>query len=466
MPLPRTKIVCTLGPACEGEAILREMIRAGMNVARVNFSHGDHDSHARAIAQVRRLAQEENRVVAILGDLQGPRLRIGEFHDGSVMLADGATFSLTTRPVPGDAREVSVSYAGLPQDAKPGSTILLDDGLIELRVLETTAADVRCQVVAGGILGSRKGITLPGTSLSLPPITDKDKADLASAIKQEVDYIALSFVSRAADIEQFRGLIVQVGASIPIIAKIEKAEAIANFDGILAASDGVMVARGDLGVEMPTEEVPILQKRIIRAANLVGVPVITATQMLNSMIEEPRPTRAETSDVVNAILDGTDSVMLSGETSVGKYPVEAVRMMARIAEAAEGILPYRESGAPTTVTDAIGQATDNIAQQLGAKAIITSTSSGYTARMVARHRPTVPIVAVTVNPTTQRQLALVWGVDPVLVPPCGNTDEMIHCAMSAVVQKKLAAKGDIVVITAGVPLGVAGRTNMVQVQVV
>ena len=467
----RTKIVCTLGPASQSEETLREMIRAGMDVARVNFSHGDHEIHARNIALVRRLAQEEGRVLAVMGDLQGPKLRVGEI-TAEVTLREGEDFNLTTRPVPGDDREVNFPHPEVIGDVRSGDRVLLDDGLLELEVLETTPTDIRSRVVTGGPLESHKGVSLLGVTLNLPSLTDKDREDAAFAIQQKVDYLALSFVRRAEDVSQLRDLLEQNQTSIPIIAKIEKREAVEAFEEIMEISDGAMVARGDLGVEAPAEEVPIYQKRIIRLANEVGKPVITATQMLSSMMDNPRPTRAEASDVANAILDGTDAVMLSGETAVGKYPVEAVRMMAKIALTTERTLPYKELLREAvlepfcTPTDAISQATCEIALELAAKAIISSTMSGHTARMVAKHRPATQIVAVTPSLETQRRLALVWGVYPLLVSEFAHTDQMIETAVQAALDEGLIEKGDIVVITAGVPLGGPGRTNMLKVHVV
>jgi pyruvate kinase len=467
----RTKIVCTLGPASQSEETLREMIRAGMDVARINFSHGDHEIHARNITLVRRLAQEEGQVLAVLCDLQGPKLRVGEIA-AEVILRKGQDFSLTTRQVRGDDREVNFPHPEVIGDVQRGDRVLLDDGLLELEVLETTPTDIRCQVVTGGPLESHKGVSLPQVSLSLPSLTEKDREDAAFAIQQGVDYLALSFVRRAKDISQLRDLLEQHQVSIPIIAKIEKREAVEALEEIIEISDGVMVARGDLGVEAPAEEVPIYQKRIIRLANEVGKPVITATQMLSSMMDNPRPTRAEASDVANAILDGTDAVMLSGETAVGKYPVETVRMMVKIALTTERTLPYQKlmhkaALEPSfTPTDAISQATCEIALELSAKAIISSTVSGYTARMVAKHRPATPIIAVTPSPETQRRLALVWGVHPLLVSEFAHTDQMIETAVQATLDEGVVRKGDTVVITAGVPLGGPGRTNMLKVHVV
>jgi pyruvate kinase len=467
----RTKIVCTLGPASQSEETLREMIRAGMDVARINFSHGDHETHARNIVLVRRLAQEEGRVLAVMGDLQGPKLRVGEIA-AQVTLREGQDFNLTTRPVPGDDREVNFPHPEVMGAVRPGDRVLLDDGLLELEVLETSPTDICCRVITGGPLKSHKGVSLPGVSLSLPSLTEKDRKDASFAIRQGVDYLALSFVRQAEDVSQLRDLLEQNQVPALIIAKIEKREAVEAFEEIMETSDGVMVARGDLGVETPAEEVPIYQKRFIRLANEVGKPVITATQMLNSMIDNPRPTRAEASDVANAILDGTDAIMLSGETAVGKYPIEAVRMMAKIALTTERILPYQEwvhtaALEPSfTPTEAISQATCEIALELSAKAIISSTMSGHTARMVAKHRPATPIIAVTPNPETQRRLALIWGVYPLLVSEFAHTDQMIETAVQAVLDEGMIEKGDTVVITAGVPLGGSGRTNMLKVHVV
>jgi len=467
----RTKIVCTLGPASQSEEVIREMMRAGMDVARINFSHGDRETHIRNIALVRRLADEEGKVVAVMQDLQGPKVRVGEFAKGAAMLQAGQMFTLTTRQVLGNEREVMALYPRLPQEVQPGDRILLDDGLLDLEVVETTDTDVRCRVITGGTLRSRKGITLPHSTLSLPSLTEKDKEDLKVGVENGVDYIALSFVRRAADILELKRLLAEHGADIPVIAKIEKHEGVTNFDEILDVSDGIMVARGDLGVETPAEMVPIYQKVIIKKCNQVGKPVITATQMLDSMIYHPRPTRAEASDVANAILDGTDALMLSGETAVGKYPVEAVRTMAKIActtecnlsrEGLRRIVP----GASPTPTEAISQATCEIAAELSAKAIITSTMSGYTARMVARHRPATPIIAVTPNPQTYRRLALVWGVYPLMVRKFTNTDEMMATAVQAALERGLVERGDIVVITAGVPMGGPGKTNMIKIHVV
>jgi pyruvate kinase len=468
----RTRIVGTLGPACEDEVTLRAMIRAGMDVTRINFSYGTHEIHARRIALARRVTTEEGRVIAVMQDLSGSKLRVGELRDGAVTLEPEAIVTLTTEEIPGTAQRFTVRYPWLSQDVRVSQRILLDDGLLELEALGIQGSDVRCRVVVGGVLLPHKGVNLPNTTLSTPTITDKDREDLAFGLAQEVDYVALSFVRAAADIEELKALIADRGASVPVIAKIEKPQALDDLDNIIAASDGVLVARGDLGVEIPAERVPGYQKAIIRRCNEQGKPVITATQMLQSMIENPRPTRAEASDVANAILDGSDAVMLSGETAVGRYPVEAVKTMARIAQAVEREFPHREwlrrtqAETAATITDAIGQATNEIAYELQVRAIITSTRSGFTARMIARHRPAMPIAAVTTDRRTLHRLALVWGVVPLLIPHCANTDEMIARGEQAALEAGLVQPGDVVVFTASVPPGVAGRTNMLKVHVV
>ncbi|MFQ5854038.1 MAG: pyruvate kinase [Anaerolineae bacterium] len=468
--MPRTKIVCTLGPACEDEETLRQMIRAGMDVARLNFSHDTHGAHAKRLRLVRRLAQEEGKVVAVLQDLQGPKLRVGPIDGGQVTLTAGQRFTLTTKDVLGDSRRVTAPYAGLPGDVKPGDRILLDDGRIELRVLKTSKTAVETEVVTDAVLSERKGVNLPGVDISLPSLTAKDREDLVFGVEHGVDYVALSFVRQARDIQDLRDLMVAMGAKIPIIAKIEKPEALDNFYDILAASDGVMVARGDLGVEMPAEEVPVYQKMIIREANRVAKSVITATQMLDSMMRNPRPTRAEASDVANAIFDGTDAVMLSGETAIGSYPVEAVRTMAAIAETTERNLPYDEwlrrsrETVAESVTDAISLAVTAIASELDAAAIVASTSSGTTARAVARYRPRMPIIGVTHNTQTQCRLALVWGVHPLLIQRTMTSDETMGLAIEAAQASDLVKDADLLVMSAGVPPGVPGRTNMLQVR--
>jgi len=470
--LRRTKIVCTLGPASSSEELLRSMIRAGMDVARLNFSHGTHDTHLALIDTLRKVAAEEGRQVAILQDLQGPRIRVGEMADGAAPLAQGTRFVLTTEEVIGNSLRATIRGAPLPQDVLPGDRILLDDGDLELVVTETTTTDVICTVVLGGLLKSHKGVNVPGRTLGVPSLTDKDRDDLAFGVRQGVDFVAMSFVRSAEDVLQLRALMVAQDAEIPIIAKIEKHEAIANFDEILKASDGIMVARGDLGIEVAAEEVPLHQKMIIAKCNRAGKPVITATQMLDSMIRNPRPTRAEVNDVANAIMDGSDATMLSGETAAGAYPLEAVATMARIAETTDNALPYdrlmRRTATSRTcsVTDAIGQATCEMAYELKASAIITSTESGFTARMVARHRPPVRIIAATPSVRTLRQLTLVWGVHPHLTAPFHSTEDMIQQVVGVAIQEGHVAEGDLVVITAGLPLPARGRTNLLKLHVV
>ncbi|MBI4320232.1 MAG: pyruvate kinase [Chloroflexi bacterium] len=468
----RTKIVCTLGPATQTEDTLREMIRSGMDVARLNLSHGDWPTHASNIALVRRLAEEEGRVIAILQDLMGPRIRVGNVKGGEAVLPAGASITLTSRPIQGDSRQVSVVGADLSGDVRPGDRILVEEGLIELRVDRVSNQDVLCEVLNGGMLRAHKGINVPGVTLSIPTITDKDRADLVFGIQHGVDFLGLSFVRSPDDVLEARRAVESAGADIPLIAKIEKHEAVDGFDEILKVADGVMVARGDLGVEINLQEVPVVQKAIIKKCNAAGKPVITATQMLNSMIDNPRPTRAEVSDVANAIFDGSDAIMLSGETAVGRYPLRAVQTMAGIAVEAEKALPYGEIAervartSARTTTDAISAATVTIAYELGAKAIVTMTVSGHTARVVAKHRPGTPIIAATPKETTRRRLALTWGVQAPMLREYRTTDEMIERAVGAAVAAGVAGDGDKIIITAGIPMGISGRTNFLQVHTV
>ena len=466
----RTKIVCTIGPASRDEATLRAMIRAGMNVARINFSHGHHDEHARDIAAIRRIAEEEGQVVAVMGDLQGPKLRVGQIEPEPIELARNARVVLTTRPATGAGGVVHLPHPELIADVGVGETLFLDDGALEFLVVEKTGDSLICNVNVGGLLSSNKGIAAPETKLSLSAITPKDERDLAFALAQGVDFVAMSFVRAREDIEQLRAMIRARGGDAAIVAKIEKREAVSAFDDILSATDAVMVARGDMGVEVSVQEVPIYQKAIIRKCNRAGKPVITATQMLQSMIDNPRPTRAEASDVANAILDGTDAVMLSGETAVGQYPVRAVEMMATIAAITEPAVAFRadeigfgEVEHAQPVADAISRATCEVAEDLDARLIVTSTWSGYTARQVAKERPSKPIVAVTPNPATLRRLALVWGVVPTLAPEYHSTDEMLAMMEQVVRACGLAEPGDLFVVTGGLPVGGGGQTNFVKV---
>jgi len=448
---PRTKIVCTLGPATATEESVRGLIKAGMNVARLNFSHGTHEQHVAAIAMLRKLAAEAKQPIAILGDLQGPRIRVGDLPQPLVFeIGDDVVLVPEAEARTG---EIPITYDRLAVDVHVGDRILVDDGLIELIALDIEGSRVRTRVITGGELKSHKGLNLPGINVSAPSLTPKDTADITFAIEQDVDYLALSFVRRAEDIESLRALIPK---SILIIAKIEKDVALRNIESIILASDGVMVARGDLGVELPFEEVPGAQKKIIALSNRFGRPVITATQMLESMIEHPRPTRAEASDVANAILDGTDAVMLSAETAAGAYPRLAVQAMARIIREVEQHPPLSAiggslhgGGGVVTTEVAIAAATIAAVQMLGAPVVVVFTKGGFSARVVASHRPSVPILALTDQARTHRQLALVWGVIPELVPHCDSYDEMMKRAKVAVVARELAASGDRIIVTAG-----------------
>ncbi len=468
----RTKIVCTIGPASRSEDALRAMIRAGMNVARINFSHGTHEAHAKNIANIRRIAQEEGAVVAVMADLQGPKIRVGDI-ETPLTLRTGERITLTVQPATGKDNVVNLPHPGLIECVRVGDPLLLDDGALEFEVIKKNPGELVCTVVFGGVLSSHKGVSAPGNTSKIAAITDKDKEDTAFALEQGVDFLALSFVRGVSDIQELRWLIRYLAgpdADVHIVAKIEKREALECFDAILDAADAVMVARGDLGVEMSVQEVPLHQKRIIGKCNVAGKPVITATQMLQSMIENPRPTRAEASDVANAILDGTDAVMLSGETAVGKYPVDAVEMMAKIAVITEQQMPTRIDRTDFEaikhrhrVTDAISVATCEVADDLAARLIVTSTWSGYTARQVAKERPAEPIVALVPNEVACRRLALTWGVLPVLVEQYKRTDQMLAQMVRTVLDLGLAEPGDLVVVTGGIPFGGGGRTNFVQV---
>jgi len=476
--MPRTRIVCTIGPASRDVETLRQLMLAGMDVARLNFSHGDQGTHAENMEHIRTVAAEVGKSVAILVDLQGPKLRVGSIEGDGVPLVAGTQVVLTTEDVVGRGPDaLPVQFKALPRLVAAGDRILLDDGLLELRVLSTGKAAIHCQVVVGGVLKSNKGVNLPRASLDIPAITAKDRQDLSFALAQQVDWIALSFVRAADEVRALKELIrflSPTGEPVPVVAKIEKPEALDNIDSIIAAADAIMVARGDLGIEVSPEEVPVAQKRIIARCNQAGVPVITATQMLESMIQNPRPTRAEASDVANAILDGTDAIMLSGETAVGAYPIEAVRTMVRIAQEVEArrseinlcsaTIPGQH--AVRTVADAVTHAARETAHDLNAAAIITPTSSGYTARLMSYHRPRVPIIAVTPSPAVQRQLMLYWGVTPLLAPRTDNTDEMIADAVGAARDRGLVQDGDTVVLTAGAAGSSPGTTDLIKVQVI
>ncbi|AMA74950.1 pyruvate kinase [Thermus parvatiensis] len=469
-PFKRTKIVATLGPATDDKEVIRALAEAGAEVFRLNFSHGTPEDHRRRVGWVREVAEELGRTLAVLQDLQGPKIRVGRFREGQVLLRPGQRFVLTTEPVEGDEHRVAVSYKGLPEDVSPGQTLLLDDGRIRLKVLEVRGPEIHTEVEVGGVLSNNKGINIPGADLSIPALSEKDIQDLALGAELGVDWVAISFVRTRDDLLLARHYLSRYGSKARLMAKIEKPSAVARFEEILEEADGIMVARGDLGVEMPLEEVPIVQKRLVLRCIAAGKPVITATQMLESMVQNPSPTRAEASDVANAIFDGTDAVMLSAETAAGAYPVEAVAMMARIAKAVESSPEFLQKlnvlrPAPTPTTqDAIAQAADDVVEAVGARAIVVFTATGGSARRIARTRPQVPILALTPNPEVRNQLALVWGVYPHLAPDPQDTDDMVRIALREVKALGLAQVGDRVVIAAGVPFGVRGTTNLIRVE--
>ncbi len=466
----RTKIVATIGPATESPEVLRSLIEAGATTFRLNFSHGDHEDHRLRIATIRQVAHELGVHIGILQDLQGPKIRLGRFENGPVTLANGAPFSLTSRQVACTERIACVTYKRLADEVTEGSRILLDDGRVEM-VCESVDVEqqaLHCRVTVGGVLSNNKGVNFPDVQLSIRALTDKDRHDLAFGLQQGVDWVALSFVRNPSDMLEIRELIRSHGHSTPVVAKIEKFEAIDSIDSILPLCDGVMVARGDLGVEMPAEEVPLLQKELIRKANRLGIPVITATQMLDSMVSSPRPTRAEVSDVANAILDGTDAVMLSNESAVGDFPVEAVATMACIARRIERDYPQRvlDSHMATTIPNAICQAVSSIARQLNAAAILPLTKSGSTARNVSKFRPSTPILAVTSDVNVARQLQLVWGVNPLVIEEEATSNGTFNVAMELAREQGLLREGDLVIETAGTLSGVSGSTDLVKVSIV
>ena len=469
-PMRRTKIVATIGPATESKQVLRQLIEAGATTFRLNFSHGDHEDHAERIIAIRQVAQELGVHIGILQDLQGPKIRLGRFEAGPISLATGDAFTLTSRQVNCNQAIATVTYDKLAEEVHNGCRILLDDGRVEMVVeqVDQTDQSLKCRVTVGGVLSNNKGVNFPDVQLSIRALTPKDRRDLAFGLQQEVDWVALSFVRNPSDMQEIRDLIRSHGCTTPVVAKIEKFEAIDSIDAILPLCDGVMVARGDLGVEMPAEEVPLLQKELIRKANSLGIPIITATQMLDSMASCPRPTRAEVSDVANAILDGTDAVMLSNETAVGDYPVEAVATMARIARRIERDYPRRilDGQMATTIPNAISQAVSSIARQLNAAAILPLTKSGATARNVSKFRPSTPILAITSEESVARQLQLVWGVNPLLIPEQPSTASTFTLAMGVARQKGLLREGDLVVETAGTLEGVSGSTDLVKVGIV
>lgn len=472
----RTKIVCTIGPSTSSEEMLEQLMLAGMNVARLNFSHGKHEEHALVIERLRRISERLHYPIAILQDLQGPKIRVGSLQDGRpVRLVDDAWITITTRPLVGNEEIVSTTYQELPHDVHPGDCILLDDGLLELRVISADETDVHCQVVHGGLLKEHKGINLPGVAVSTPALTEKDKADMRFGIMHEVDYIALSFVRKPEDVREARRLMRQYqaeqGASskrlpgdTPLIAKLEKPEAIANLDAILEVVDGVMVARGDLGVEMSLEKVPLIQKRVIAKCNELGLPVITATQMLESMVTNPRPTRAEVYDVSGAILDGTDSIMLSAETASGAYPIEAVKMMVRIAyETEEGDrTAHQPQCRRLTQEHAVSHAARALSEEASVKAIVVFTRSGNSARLISKDRPRTPILAYTPSERVYRQLALWWGVWPDCIEMRGTTDTLMEVVGQKLIEAEILHPGEHVVIMGGLPIASQARTNFVK----
>ena len=467
----RTKIVATVGPASAERAMLEALMEAGADVFRLNFSHGSHADMARIVTSIRELSRQRRRAVAILGDLQGPKIRTGRMRDGQMQLATGEQVTITTAERLGADGIIPTTYLALPQDVRAGDRILMDDGLLELVVESVAHGEVRCRVVVGGVLKDRKGINLPGVAVSAPALTDKDLADLAFCIEHKLDYVALSFVRSAADVIGLKEILHREQSELKVIAKIEKPEAVTDFEAILAVSDGVMVARGDLGVELNPERVPLIQKRIIRLCNRAGKPVITATQMLESMIGSPRPTRAETSDVANAILDGTDAVMLSAETASGRYPREAVAMMVRIAGDVEAdpllrehvfqLLPV-DCGYPS-LPEAIGQAACRVAVAVEAAAILAFTQTGSTAGLVAKYRPPMPVYAVTPSQLVRRRMALHAGVRSIRVDIEGDTETQIRAVEAAVLAAGVLKKGDVVVITMGSPVSDPGTTNLLKI---
>ncbi|MFJ4679333.1 pyruvate kinase [Kitasatospora sp. NPDC088783] len=465
----RAKIVCTLGPAADSYDQIKALVDAGMDIARLNLSHGSHAEHEDRYHRVRKASDETGRSVGVLADLQGPKIRLATFADGPVLLERGDEFTITVDDVPGDREVCGTTYKGLAADVSPGERILVDDGRVTLEVTRVDGPRVRCAVVEGGLVSDHKGLNLPGVAVSVPALSDKDVEDLRWALRTGADIVALSFVRSGKDVEEVHRIMAEEGRRIPVIAKIEKPQAVENLESIVDAFDGIMVARGDLGVELPMEQVPIVQKRAVKLARRNAKPVIVATQMLDSMINASRPTRAEASDVANAVLDGTDAVMLSGETSVGKYPVETVRTMARIVEAAEeevlaeGLPPLTASGKPRTQGGAVARAAAEIGDFLDAKYLIAFTQSGDTARRLTRYRSPIPVLAFTYEPAVRSQLALTWGVETFLGPFVTTTDELVAQVDSALLSLGRCAPGDVVIITAGSPPGLAGSTNLVRV---
>ena len=467
--LKKTKIICTQGPATDPDGVVDALIENGMNCARFNFSHGTHPEHMERIKKVRAAAERSGKVISLILDTKGPEIRLRDFKNGSEELLKDAKFTLTTRELLGDNTIVSVSYADLPKDVKAGGSILIDDGLIELRVDEIDGTEIHCTVVNGGKVSNHKGVNIPGADLSMPFISEQDRSDIEFGCKLGFDYVAASFTRTADDIRAIREILDAQGSKMKIIAKIESVQGVKNIKEIFKAADGVMVARGDLGVEVPAEDVPAIQKDIIKLGAKMGKIVITATQMLDSMIHNPRPTRAEVTDVANAIYDGTAAIMLSGETAAGSYPVEAVEMMSKIAEKTEQEINYSErrrrleSEKQEDATTAISHATCTLAEDVRARAIITVTISGFTARRLAKYRPECTVIACTVSQTVACQMNLLFGVIPVLIPQEDNADMLFDAALHEAKKRELVSEGDTVILTAGLPLGVSGNTNMIRV---
>lgn len=469
----KTKIICTLGPSTDDEAILRKLMLGGMNAARLNFSHCTHEDARRKLEQITRLREELNLPIATILDTKGPEIRVKSFQQGCASLKSGESFTLTTREVEGSEQAVSITYEALPSDIRVGAPVLIDDGLVELEVVRVTDTDIVCVVKNGGIVKNNKGVNVPGTNLSMPFVSEQDRADIVFGVQSGIDFIAASFTRSAEDVLKIREILKEYNChTINIIAKIENMDGVENIDEILRVSDGIMVARGDMGVEIPLEDVPVLQKQLIHKAYQAGRQVVTATQMLDSMITHPRPTRAEATDVANAVYDGTSCIMLSGETAAGEYPIEALETMVRIAEKAEANINYikrfntRTIDESYDVTNAISHATCTTAHDLGAKAIITVTKSGITARQISKFRPLYPIVGCTTQAHVCRQLNLSWNVFPILIAEETDTDALFEHAVHAAERTGLVGSGDVVVITAGVPLGVTGTTNMMKVHIV
>ena len=472
--MKKTKIVCTLGPASDTTEILTELINAGMNVARFNFSHGSHEEHLERFNKLKAAREETGKLVAILLDTKGPEIRTHEIENNQAELIQGTTVRIAMNEIMGNAEKFSVSYPELINDVELGTKILIDDGLIELNVtaIDHENQEIVTEVLNSGTIKTKKGINVPNTQLNLPGITEKDESDIRFGARQGIDFVAASFVRRASDVMEIRAVLEDEGYyNVKIISKIENEEGVSNIDEILAVSDGIMVARGDLGVEIPTEDVPIVQKQIIKKCNQAGKPVITATQMLDSMQRNPRPTRAEAGDVANAIFDGTDAVMLSGETAAGDYPIEAVKTMASICSRTEDALVGQDAFTLKAydnddLTEAIGQSVGHTARNLGIKTIVAATSSGHTANMIAKYRPQAHILAATFDEKSARTLALTWGVEPFVIEKPGSTDEMLDSATALSQEKGYAKEGDLIIITAGVPVGESGTTNIMKIQVI